>query len=181
MTKEDKKQIKIEFDNHFIFLLKTANIFAQMSYDITEELKNSIKEYNEKLHRTTHLNSKFTRAVNKMEQHRQLMGHYALSVTDQLQTLFEVMEDSEDNQIKPLSYFVEMCETYECFIELLATILFSCNENHEYLKEFWQRLKQELDGRLDTITEVTEPQWNKLDALGTTIRQGIKELNETKI
>lgn len=161
-----RKEFEEQFNSDLVFLLKSANIFALMSYDIVEETKKAVSEYNKKNNENFILSPKFKRAAKKMNEHRELMSHFALMLTTELSDILGEYEDNGQNKVKPLSLFQEICNTYERFAELLGAILLQSNEQVDYLKELWDKLRSEIKSN---IVQIEEPNWKELENLTNTV------------
>lgn len=157
-----------DFDTKFVFLLKAINFFAMMSYDTCFDLNEKIKEYNKKTHREFMLNNKFIRAVKKMEDSRKRLEHHSLQATQEFATLFEGIEDS-NGKMKPLSFFFEIIDTFEYLLQIFGYLILECNEDPKELKKLFKNLKKLLKNE-QISNSLTEPDWNKLIKLQTTIK-----------
>lgn len=172
-----RKEFEEQFNSDLVFLLKSANIFALMSYDIVQETKKAVDEYNKKANENYILSNKFRRSAKKMNEHREQMAHFALTLTKELSDVLGEHEDDEENKIKPLSLFQEVCDTYERFAELLGAILLQSNEQVDYLKELWGKLRSEVKSN---FVQIDEPNWEELESLTNTARNITEETKNEK-
>ena len=161
ISKKTKLLLEKEFNGKLVFRLKASNIFALICSDIVQDTNKQVKNFNEKAEANLVLSNKFRRNIKKMNEHRILMGHYALQATNELADVFIDYEKENPNGIEPLSLFQAVVDAYGRFVELLGARLLLCNEDPEKMKQLWQEL-QPKDNPLESIEE---PDWEEIENL----------------
>lgn len=168
-----RKDIDEVFRSDFVYLLKAANIFALMSYDLLYKTNTVIKEYNEKYDKNVNLLQKFKSDAKNMNKHRELMQHYALAMTKELATVL----GEYSGKGKPMELYWCICETFERFTELLGVILSSSNEDADKLERLWETLQTFAK---EKIAEVEKPDFKALRELSNELLSSIDNAKEDR-